>query len=240
MRSGRAPLLADYGGLDAPGQCPMGYNAVIFDLDGTLLDTLDDLAAAANRVLKSNGYPTHEHDAYRWFIGHGSAVLMERALPQERRSPGIIAACLGALLDDYDRNWHCATRPYDGIGELLAELLRRHHPMAVVTNKPHHFTGQMIRYYFPEVPFQAVLGQRDGVAKKPDPVQALAAAQAMAVAPSACVFLGDSAVDMETARRGGMLPVGAGWGFRPRAELVDAGAVRVLDHPLELTALLDM
>ena len=217
----------------------MTYQAVIFDLDGTLLDTLDDLADSVNRVLTANGYSAHARDDYRWFIGHGSALLMERALPPEQRSPGIIAACLDALLDDYNRNWHCATRPYEGITELLDALQRRGRKMAVVTNKPHRFAGLMIEHFFPTVPFHTVLGQRDGVPKKPDPEQALAAARTMEIPPVECLFLGDSAVDMETARRAGMRPVGAGWGFRPHRELVAAGADLVLAHPMELPALLD-
>lgn len=212
----------------------MTYQAVIFDLDGTLLDTLDDLAASVNRVLGANGYPTHPHDAYRWFIGDGSALLMERALPTERRSPEIIRTCLQSLLDDYNRNWHSATQPYDGIPELLDELQQRGRQMAVVTNKPHRFTGLMIDHYFKAIPFRTVLGQQDGIPKKPDPRQALAAAEAMGVSPSDCLFLGDSAVDMETANRAGMLPVGADWGFRPTQELIDAGAAHVIKHPMEL------
>ncbi len=217
----------------------MKYQAVIFDLDGTLLDTLDDLAASANRVLEANGYPSHPSDAYRWFIGDGSALLIERALPAEKRSPDIIATCLQSLLDDYNRNWHCATRPYDGIPELLDELQRRGRQMAVVTNKPHRFTGLMIDHYFQAIPFRSVLGQQDGIPKKPDPLQALAAARAMTVSPAQCLFLGDSAVDMETAKRAGMLPLGADWGFRPSRELIDAGAAQVLKHPLELLRLIE-
>ena len=217
----------------------MTYQAVIFDLDGTLLDTLDDLAASANRALKANGFPPHPHDAYRWFIGDGSAVLIERALPPEKRSPDIIAACLASLLDDYNQNWHSATRPYDGIPELIDALRQRGQGMSVVTNKPHRFTGLMIDHYLESVPFRAVLGQRDGIPKKPDPRQALDAAAAMHVSPSKCIFLGDSAVDMETALRAGMLPVGASWGFRPTRELIDAGAAHVIDHPLALLELID-
>lgn len=217
----------------------MTYQAVIFDLDGTLLDTLDDLAASANRALTAHGYPSHPHHAYRWFIGDGSAVLIERALPAEKRTCDIIDACLQALLADYNQNWHSATRPYDGIPELLDELQRRHRQMSVVTNKPHRFTGLMVDHYFKAVPFRAVLGQQDGIPKKPDPGQALAAARAMAVSPSDCLFLGDSAVDMQTAQRAGMLPVGADWGFRPTRELVDAGAAHVIKHPMELLRLLE-
>jgi phosphoglycolate phosphatase len=217
----------------------MTYTAVIFDMDGTLLDTLDDLAASANRVLAARGFPTHPHDAYRWFIGDGSALLMTRALPPAQRTPQSIQSCLEALLDDYNQNWHRATRPYDGIVALLDALKRRSMAMSVVTNKPHRFTGQMIEHYFKGVPFRRVLGQQEGIAKKPDPGQATAAAQAMGAAPAACLFLGDSAVDMETARRAGMAAVGAGWGFRPVQELREAGALQVIAHPLDLLPLLE-
>lgn len=216
----------------------MTYKAVLFDFDGTLLDTLDDLAASANRVLAARGFPTHAHDAYRWFIGDGSAVLMERALPTSQRTPEQIRACLQELLDDYNQNWHHATRPYDGIDQLLNALQDRNISMAVVTNKPHRFTERMIEHYFRRVPFLSVLGQREGIPKKPDPQQALTAARTMHVEVSQCIFLGDSAVDMETARRAGMKAVGAGWGFRPARELWEAGAACVIARPLELLTLL--
>ena len=217
----------------------MTYQAVMFDLDGTLLDTLDDLAASANRVLAARGYAPHPHDAYRWFIGDGSAKLMERALPEVARSPETLSACLQALLDDYSQNWHVATRPYDGMEALLGALVQRGTRLAIVTNKPHQFTGRMVAHFFARVPFGIVLGQQKGIPRKPNPHQALAAAAALNLPPAACLFLGDSAVDMQTARRAGMLPVGAGWGFRPHRELVEAGAARILEHPLDLLGLLD-
>lgn len=217
----------------------MAYKAVIFDLDGTLLDTLGDLAAAVNRVLAARGYPTHETDAFRWFIGDGSAKLMERALPPAERRPEIHQPCLQALLADYNKNWHDITQPYDGIEALLDYLADRQVTMAVVTNKPHQFTGVMIDYYFKNACFDPVFGQREGIPKKPDPQQALAAARSMAVPPEQCIFLGDSAVDMETATRAGMAAVGAGWGFRPVDELRTAGALTVLDHPLDLIRFLE-
>lgn len=212
----------------------MDYRSVIFDLDGTLLDTLGDLAAAANRVLAVRGYPTHPAEAYRWFVGDGSHLLMTRAMPPSERTPENIEACLQAFLDDYNRNWHVATRPYDGIVPLLDHLALRRIAMAVVTNKPHRYCEMMVRHFLGGFPFHPVLGQREGVPKKPDPTQALAAATVMGVTPNRCIFLGDSGVDMQTAVRAGMTPVGAGWGFRPVQELIDAGAVRVLDHPLAL------
>ncbi len=217
----------------------MSYNAVIFDLDGTLLDTLGDLAAAVNRVLAARGYPAHETDAFRWFIGDGSAKLMERALPPTERRPEIHQPCLHALLADYNENWHDITRPYDGIEALLDHLADRLINMAIVTNKPHQFTGVMVDYYFKNVCFDPVLGQREGIPKKPDPQQALAAARSMGVPPEQCIFLGDSGVDMETARHAGMAAVGAGWGFRPKDELKAAGAQTILDHPLELIRFMD-
>ncbi len=217
----------------------MNYQAVLFDLDGTLLDTLEDLAVSANRVLADRGYPTHPIDAYRWFVGDGSALLITRALPPSERAPENIQACLEAFMADYQHNWHAATRPYEGIIALLGELARRRLPMAVVTNKPHRFTELMLAHYFQDVPFRCALGQRDGVPKKPDPAQALTAAQQIGVAPGACLFLGDSAVDMQTAQRAGMAPIGAGWGFRPRSELIEAGAAQVLAQPHEMLALLE-
>jgi phosphoglycolate phosphatase len=216
----------------------MDCEAVIFDLDGTLLDTLADIADAANRVLDSHGHPTHPHQAYKWFVGDGSRRLMTRALPEKQRQPQIIEACLEGFIADYRRNWDKATRPYDGIMELLQVLQKKGIKLSVVTNKPHQFAASMMRHYFKDAPFAPIFGQRDGIPKKPDPRQALAAAQEMGVKPASCIFLGDSAVDMQTAHQAGMYPVGAGWGFRPFGELVAARAARVLNHPLEMRQLI--
>jgi phosphoglycolate phosphatase len=210
--------------------------AVIFDLDGTLLDTLGDIAGAANRVLAAKGFAPHPQDAYRWFVGDGSKVLMTRALPADRRTPELIDACLGAFIADYNDNWDRATRPYDGILDLIDALEAGHIPMAVVTNKPHQFAGLMMARYFNGRPFDPILGQRDDIPHKPDPQQALAAAAKMGIAPARCVFLGDSAVDMQTAQGAGMQGVGAAWGFRTKKELMAAGAAAVIDHPHALLA----
>jgi phosphoglycolate phosphatase len=214
----------------------MTPGAVIFDLDGTLLDTLADLADAANRVLTTHGYPRHPVSAYRWFVGEGSAMLMTRALPPEHRDANTVQACLDRFIDDYRNHWNCKTTPYPGIMELLAALQEQRIKLAVVTNKPHRFTGKMMAHYFPATSFDPVFGQRQGIPKKPDPTQALEAAKRMGVAPEGCWFVGDSAVDMETARRAGMSAVGAAWGFRPESELRDAGAHRIIEHPMALLA----
>ncbi len=216
----------------------MNCRAVIFDLDGTLLDTLTDIADSANRVLVAHGCAPHDREAYRWFVGDGSAVLMTRALPEDRRTPEMIQTCLQGFIADYSQNWHQATRPYDGLTDLLRHLRDLQINMSVVTNKPHRFTGAMMAHYFGGYPFEPILGQQDGIPKKPNPLQALAAAGQMGVAPSNCIFIGDSAVDIETGRKAGMQPVGVGWGFRPAGELIDAGALAIINHPLELLDLI--
>jgi phosphoglycolate phosphatase len=216
----------------------MDCKAIIFDLDGTLLDTLADLADAANCALVEGGFPTHDQQAYRWFVGDGSKRLITRALPESQRAEKIVNARLKAFIAEYQRSWNRATQPYAGVVELLDELALRHIRMAVVTNKPHRFTLEMMNHYFKAFPFDPILGQRDGIPKKPHPGQALAAASKMGVLPAHCIFLGDSGVDMETAHRAGMVPVGAGWGFRPSEELVEARAIRVIQRPLELLGLI--
>jgi phosphoglycolate phosphatase len=217
----------------------MTIQAVIFDLDGTLLDTLADIADAVNRVLAANFHPGHAVEAYRWFVGDGSAVLIKRALPPNHRDAEKVRTCLEDFIADYTQHWRHKTAPYPGIMELLERLQDRRFKLAVVTNKPHRFSGKMVAHYFPGTPFDPIFGQREGIPKKPDPTQALAAAQQMQVAPRDCLFVGDSAVDMETARRAGMGAIGADWGFRPRTELIDAGAEHIIDHPMDLFTLLD-
>jgi phosphoglycolate phosphatase len=217
----------------------MNCGAVIFDLDGTLLDTLTDIADSANRALIAHGFPPHQTDTYRQFVGDGSAILIARALPVNQRSDETIQSCLENFIADYSHNWHRATKPYDGLADLLARLQDRNIKLSVVTNKPHRFALSMIAHYFEDCSFDPILGQQEGIPKKPDPAQALAAAEKMGVAPASCIFIGDSAVDMKTACSAGMHPVGAGWGFRSAEELVDTGAKAVIYRPVELIEIID-
>jgi phosphoglycolate phosphatase len=212
----------------------MPMKAVLFDLDGTLLDTLADLADAANRVLAQAGMPTHIPSAYRRFVGDGSRMLMTRALPEGHRSAACIDACLAQFKEDYGRHWRNATCPYPGIDELLQALTRRRIPCAVVTNKPHVFAERCVRHFFPQTPFRITLGQQAGLPLKPHPGMALAAARGLQTAAQECLFLGDSGVDMETARAAGMLPVGAAWGFRTTEELIRTGAAAIVRKPGEV------
>lgn len=217
----------------------MRVQAVLFDLDGTLLDTLEDIANSANSALLRYGLPTHSVDAYRYFIGDGVTMLISRALPDESRDSDIIAKCVKGFRQDYSRNWNVKTRPYEGVPELLDALAAKHIKMAILSNKPDDFTKQCVSELLPNHNFEMILGQRDAIPIKPDPVGALQIADSLGITPSRFLYLGDSAIDMKTAVRAGMFPVGALWGFRPLEELQEHGAQAVIDHPMDLLGLLD-
>ena len=217
----------------------MKYRAVIFDLDGTLLDTLADLADALNRVLRDKGLPTHSTTAVRYFVGNGAAKLVSRALPPEKRNDALAADCLEAFRRSYNRSWNIKTRPYDGIPELLHALTVRHIEMAVWTNKPQHFAELCIQEFLPGGKFTTILGQRDGVPLKPDPSGSREIARCLDIPAQACLFLGDSEVDMQTAVNANMFPLGARWGFRSEKELRGSGAAEVISRPTELLQFID-
>jgi len=217
----------------------MPYRAVLFDLDGTLLDTLDDLADSMNQVLAAEDFPTHPVDAYRHFIGNGAAKLVERTLPETKRDELTSARCLDAFRCVYQQQWNQKTKPYDGVPELLDTLKNRNVPMAILSNKPHEFVVQCVQSLLPDWPFAAVYGQREGIPPKPDPTVARDLAETLAVPAEEFIYLGDSGVDMQTAVNAGMLPVGALWGFRDAKELRENGAARLIEHPLKLIELFD-
>jgi phosphoglycolate phosphatase len=216
----------------------MTYQAVLFDLDGTLLDTLADLGNAMNRVLAGRGFPTHPLDAYRYFVGEGARILVTRALPADRRDEATIESCLAAFAADYDQNWQVETQPYPGVAELLDALIARGLKLAVLSNKPHEFTVRCVSQLLPHWTFDAVLGQREGVPRKPDPAGAFEIAAQLKIPPANFLYLGDTFVDMETARAAGMFPVGVLWGFRPAEELQESGAQALIARPGELVGLL--
>lgn len=209
----------------------MDYAAVMFDLDGTLLDTLDDIGEAANRVLIQRGFAPHPPDCYRYFVGEGVRVLFERSLPPEACCDELLAACAEDFRQAYAECWNVRTRPYDGIEDLLSALVARGVRLAVLSNKPDAFTKSCVQEYLARFPFESVLGQRDGTPRKPDPAAALEIAAAMDLAPDRFLYLGDTAVDMQTALAAGMFPVGALWGFRPLSELQSGGARAVIERP---------
>lgn len=212
----------------------MNFQAVISDLDGTLLDTLDDISSSVNSALVRYGLPTHGVDEYRYFIGEGVTELISRAVPAEKRDDDIIANCVKAFRENYGQNWNVNTRPYDGVPELLDALAAKHVKMAVLSNKPDDFTKRCIREFLPGRRFEIILGQRDGIPRKPDPAGALRIAEILGITPSRFLYLGDSGVDMKTAVGAGMFPVGALWGFRPGEELWEHGAQAVIERPMDL------
>ena len=215
----------------------MTYKAVIFDLDGTLLDTLEDIGDAVNRVLIERDFPAHTRDAYRYFVGDGSAMLVRRALPERARVEETIIECFEAFLEEYGKNWNEKTRPYDGIPELLDALTEKGLKLAVLSNKPHEFTKQCVSELLANWRFDAVLGQRDQIPKKPDPAGAMEVAERLHIPPEEFLFIGDSAVDIKTAIAAAMFPVGVLWGFRPE-ELKESGAQALINRPLEVMNLL--
>ena len=214
----------------------MKYKAVVFDMDGTLLDTLEDLAEAMNRVLAARGLPIHPVDAYRFFVGSGARNLVLRTLPADRQD--LAAECLQGFLKEYEANWTVKTRLYDGVAELLDALTARGIPMAVLTNKPQEFAELCMKAFLPAWDFALTLGQMPGVPVKPDPAGPRQVIRHLGVAPEEILYLGDTDVDMRTAVGAGMYPVGVTWGFRTEDELRASGAAVIIDHPMELLDLL--
>lgn len=217
----------------------MKYAAVLFDLDGTLLDTLEDLADSMNRTLKRHGLPEHPVDAYRYFVGDGARNLTIRALPEEERTEPTIHKLLSEFRADYGENWRVKTRPYPGIPAMLDALQAKGIKLAVVSNKPDADTRRCVESLLPHCRFDHILGQREGVPLKPDPTAALEVTRKLKVAPPACLFLGDTRMDIETALAAGMFPVGALWGFRTRKELEDAGAKALVAKPMDVVKLVE-
>ncbi|MCB2226079.1 MAG: HAD-IA family hydrolase [Desulfarculaceae bacterium] len=217
----------------------MPFAALICDLDGTLINSLDDLGESMNAVLADDGLPVHPLEAYRYFVGNGVEKLAERALPEDRRDPDTVREMARRMRAVYADNWAVHTRPYDGIPEMLGLAVERGLALAVLSNKVDEFTKIIVPHFFPEFSFAAVAGAKPEVPIKPHPQAALGMAEDLGLEPAQCIFLGDTAVDMNTARRAGMLPVGVLWGFRGEEELRQAGAAAILSHPRELAALLN-
>ena len=213
-------------------------HAAIFDLDGTLLDTLQDLTDSFNEALTRYGFPPHPPHVYRTLIGSGARRLVERAVgggvSQASVSAETVESVLAAFTERYQQTLDRHTRPYDGIPELLATLSARGIRLAVLSNKSDECTKALVARFFPDIRFEAVLGLRPGFPAKPDPASALEIAAEMGIDPERIVCIGDSGSDMTTACRAGMMPVGVLWGYREREELLDAGARTLSACPDEL------
>lgn len=191
------------------------YKGIIFDLDGTLVNTLEDLADSVNDALTAMGYPTWQVDDYRMKVGRGFRNLMENSVPADRREDSaVIDEMLTHFVAAYDRRYQNKSCPYEGIRELLHDLEAHGIQVAVNSNKRTDYTEKLVKKLFPEVPFVAVFGERQGIPKKPDPTSALEIAGLMKLAPEEMLYIGDSGTDMKTGANAGMDTVGVAWGFR--------------------------
>lgn len=213
---------------------------VIFDLDGTLLNTIADLAAATNYALTQFGYPTHSTDAYRFFVGNGINKLFERALPEEERTPENVLRIRSKFVPYYNVHNADLSRPYPGIENLLNLLQQHHIQIAVASNKYQEATAKLIEQYFPTIRFTAVFGQRDNVPTKPDPQVVNEIIQLAGVCKEEVVYIGDSGVDMQTGLNAQVTTVGVCWGFRPKSELQEFHPDYLAEKPEEIAQFLKL
>lgn len=209
----------------------------IFDLDGTLLNTIMDLGCAANHALEANGFPTHSIASYPFFVGNGVRKLLERVLPEDQRTTDVIDRMMVDFKEYYNEHNEDYTEPYKGIPELLQRLQDSGVQIAVASNKYQQATEKIVRHFFPTINFLAIEGQKEGVPVKPDPsivFNILAQAKTL---KADTIYIGDSGVDMETARRACVESVGVTWGFRPEKELIENFADNIVNKPEDILPL---
>ena len=210
---------------------------VIFDLDGTILDTIGDLAAAGNWVCRQNGWPEHSEERFKAMVGHGIPNLVSQFVPQDSQSPLLLASALAQFSAYYGEHNMEKTAPYPGVPELLSRLNAAGVRMAVYSNKADGFTRKIVEHYYPGL-FQMVRGKRPGVPVKPDPAGIQALLADLGAGAASAWVVGDSSVDIRTGHNGGLRACGVTWGFRSRESLVEAGADALADTVEELEALL--
>lgn len=214
----------------------MNKKAIIFDLDGTLIDSLKDIAISANLVLKEFNLPIHNLVEYKNFVGGGASVLVNNCVPKNS-SEELKAKVLNRFKEIYDQEHHLNTKPYDGIYEVLEQLTKENIKIGILSNKPHYFTCKYVEEFFSDYNFLEVHGQKENIPKKPDPRVALEIAEAFNIQPKDIFFVGDSDVDIKTAINSKMIPVGVKWGFRGPKELIDNGAKYIVNTPKEILEL---
>ena len=216
----------------------MNKRLAIFDLDGTLLDTVADLANATNQALAQCGYPTHPTDAYYQFVGNGINKLFFRALPEEARTEENVMRIRSLFVPYYNEHNADDSRPYPGVNELLRTLQAQGVQVAVASNKYQQATAKLVGHFFPDIRFAAVYGQREGVAIKPDPAVVADILNDTGISRADTIYIGDSGVDMQTARNAEVESIGVSWGFRSVEELIDNGAEHIVHHAGEIAALI--
>ena len=213
--------------------------AIIFDLDGTLLNTITDIGNCANTVLESWNLPVHPISRYAELVGDGLTNLARKVLPPEHTGEQTVVRFIDEYRVHYQARWNETSTWYPRIPQLLRELSKREILMAVLSNKRDDFTKVCVSSFFPDIIFQEVRGERVGIPIKPDPQSALEIAESLNVRPEHCIFVGDSEIDIETGKRAGMTSVGVLWGFRPRRVLEEAGATILVDRPEEILELVE-
>lgn len=215
----------------------MKFKGVIFDLDGTLVNSLEDIADAMNTVLQNLNYPTHGYEDYQYFIGSGLRNLVSKSLPETHNDDSQIERCYHLMLEVYRDNCTNQTKPYNGIVELLDELKSRNIKLSVFSNKADALTKEITAFLFPDY-FNPIVGLSIESLKKPNPFEAVEISKSWGLQPEEMIFVGDSGIDMQTATNANMLAIGVLWGYRPEEELIENGAKYILNHPSDLIPIL--
>ncbi len=212
----------------------MDIELVIFDLDGTLLNTIDDLGDSGNHILNKYGFPTHPIEKYCYFVGDGIRKLVKRMLPEDKREEDFIDKIKNEFIVYYDIHKADKTAPYEGIVELLETLQKNNIKIAVASNKTHDVMDELMQYYFPNIRFSAVFGQRKDVPVKPNPMIVSDILKITETDKEKTLYVGDTSIDMLTAKNADLKSVGVLWGFRTKEELLQAGAHIIIEKPKEL------
>lgn len=205
---------------------------IIFDLDGTLLDTIKDIGNSVNAVMEDNGFKTYSYDEYKLMVGNGFRKLLERALPEDKQD--LIEEAMHSFLYYYDKHYMESSVPYEGIRELLSELQRRQIKMAINTNKRNDYANNLINHVLGDINFIEILGEKDLFPKKPSPEAALYLVDKMGLKKEEVLYIGDSSTDIKTALNAGLSSVGVNWGFRGEAELRREGATYIAYQPSDI------
>ncbi|MEP6805686.1 MAG: HAD family hydrolase [Flavobacterium sp.] len=215
----------------------MKFKGIIFDLDGTLVNSLEDISDAMNIVLTNLNHPTHTYDTYQYFIGSGLRNLVSKALPASNNSVEQIEICFECMVDEYRKICTLKTKPYEGIIELLDNLVSQNIKLAVFSNKADELTKKIAAEIFPDY-FENAVGLSTEALKKPNPFEALEIGKSWNLKPEEILFVGDSDIDMQTATNANMFAVGVTWGYRTKDELIASGAKVVINNPSELIEIL--
>lgn len=208
------------------------FEAIIFDLDGTLLNTIEDITDAMNSVLREFSFPELSEERYKEIVGEGVKELVIASMPVKNLS--LVPAMLSRLKLEYSNRSPNKSHPYDGITKLLIEINNRGIPIAVLSNKIDNLTKKTVKALLPNIKFFMVEGAKDDIPRKPDPTSALKIAKKLKIEPDKIMFVGDSKIDILTAINAKMFPVGVNWGFKHKNELIAAGAKEIIDTPQSL------